>query len=709
MSQQEVLAAFDDPLWRSLERILSFYQLRVDREMVESQLPIDWSKPLTPTELMLVAHQLGLEVSVRSIAGIDIKGLEKPTFIFLPTAKAIVILPENNALPELWCPTDDVDVEALLEKKERNLYAMSFEKRANFLKEATHLHNQEMNGAHWFWELFWQQSRDYIDIGLATFFLNVFALISPIFSMNVFDRVVPNHANETLMALTIGMIFAYLFNFGFKYIRGHILSKVVSRIATKLDVNFMDQLIRLSVPAHKLTVGEKFDLFNELQALRDFFASRLIPAVVDLPFFIIFLLIIYIISPGVMGVVLIGVVLLFVVNLSCRLSQGRASKNHFKEARSKNALLMELLSGAHSIRMFNAIGYTLFRWQRLSDRVATSSLRSQNMVALADDLSMSINYLISIFVIVVGVNEIETGDLTMGGMIACNILVGRTLQPVMSLANVIGRLRQSLDSLRTISNVFHMPAEPKLTLDYDLKGPFKGHMKLDDVTFYHQGQVHPTLYHLSLEIRPGEKVGLIGRTGVGKSTITRLLDGSIAPQTGHVFADHMVLSSIHPVEWRQSLGIVPQEPFLFLGTIRENILLGMKGEVDEAWLKEVIAMSGLDILLKQAGCGLDFNVGEGGIRLSGGQRQSLAIARALVRKPRILLLDEPTNGMDNELEQRVMASLQSYLRDKTMVLVTHRTPLLALVDRLILIDQGRITMDGPRDEVFMKLSGKSGA
>jgi len=687
MSQQEILSPTEDYLWKALERVLGFYQVQVHRELIESQIAIDWSKPLTPNEIMFVANQLGLETMVRSVAGYDINNFDKPNLVLISDARVVVALPETNASPNLWTPNHDIDLVALTTLKNRNLFTIGFDKNPNLHKETSQLDEKEGVGAQWFWELFWKQSRDYVDIGIATFFMNFLMLTFPLFSMTIYDRVLPNHGNETLVALSIGMILVYLFNFGFRFIRSHVLTKIVTKIATKLDINFMDHLLRLSVPANKISIGEKFDLFHELQGLRDFFAARFIPAVVDMPFFVVFLLVIYVISPGIMIVVLISAALMLVINLSFRVSVGRTAKVHYKEARNKNGFLVELLSGAEAIRMFNAAGYYLFRWQRLAERVATSSQRSANLIALGDELSSMIMGCATILTTVVGVLEYETGDLSMGGMIACNMLVRFTLIPIMGLGSVLGRVRQSFDQLKMIDRVFRTPAEAKLTLDYEAKAPFKGHMKLNDITFYHLNQVHPTLYHMTLDIKPGEKVGLIGRTGAGKSTITRLLYGDLQPQTGHIFA---------------------QEPFVFSGTLRENILLGIRDRVDESWLKQVLVISGLEVLLQQSGYSLDFQVGEVGSRLSGGQRQSLALARALIRRPQILLLDEPTNGMDSDLEQRVMTSLKSYSENKTVVLVTHRTPLLALVDRLVLVEQGRIMLDGPRDEVISKLSGNAG-
>ena len=689
-----------DPLWRSFERILNFHQVNVDKSLLEAQIAVDWSKKLTPSDILTIGRHLGLEVAVRSIAGIDLAGLTKPALVMKAEAWSFVSLPQQGAVPSLWVPEGEIDFDALRDSRARDLFVMEFDRRA------AHLQATSAADASWFWDMLWRHKRDYVDIGLSTFFINLFALVVPLYSMTVFDRVVPNHAHETLLALSIGMFLAYLFNLGFKLVRSHVMNVVTARIATRIDIEFMDHLLRLNVPAQKLSVGERFDLFHELQGLRDFFAGRLLPAVVDLPFFLLFLIVIYSIAPGVSLVVLGGVVALLLTNLGARMATGGRAKAYFREARSKNAVLAEMLAGASTIRLFNATGAMLLKWQGLSDRLGRSGERRQRLASFADELSYMVMSLISMFVIIAGVSEIETGELSVGGLVACNILVSRTLSPIMGLAAVLGKLRQSLDSLKSIDTIFRLKVEPKVTADYAAKGPFTGAMRLQDITFYHPGQVHPTLYHLNLEIRPGELVGIIGRTGAGKSTITRLLDGTVTPQSGYVYVDNLALETVHPAEWRQSLGIVPQDPFFFAGSVRDNILLGVGEAVDEAWLKQVMSMSGLEPLLRQAGYGMDFQVGEGGQRLSGGQRQSLALARALIRKPNILLFDEPTNGMDNDLEQYVMNALRPYLQGRTLVMITHRTPLLAMVNRLVLIDRGAVAADGPTDEMMRRLAGK---
>lgn len=688
------LSLHQDPLWLALRQVLQFYQLPANPTLVLAQVPLDSEQALTVGDVQRIAQHLGFATTVRAMLPADVAALGLPHLLMLPDKSCLVWLPGS---PGKLAATK-ADSAAVLPADKTPLFAVSFERQEK--SDAT-----AFKPAAWFWHLFWRYRRDYWDVALATLFINLFALVTSIYAMNVYDRVVPNHATETLWALTIGVVLAFVFNFVFKLVRGQVLGRVTVQLAARLDKDLMERFLRLTSTSQALSVGERADLFRELQGLRDFFAGRLIPAVLDVPFFLLFLAVIFLIAPGLTPVVIVGIVLMFLASLLCRLPANRSADENAHELRGKNALLVELIAGGGAIRQHNALGQQLHRWARVAERTAQSGERSHHLVSVMDELAMTIMMLVNVFIIVAGVYEIEQGALTVGGLVASSILVSRAMGPVMTLTSVLARLRQSLGALKLIDRVYSLPAEPAVPADYTPKGPFKGGMTLKDIIFYHEGQVKPTLYHLNLAIAPGEKVGIIGRTGAGKSTITQLLQGALTPQSGQTLADGMALESIHPAEWRQHLGIVPQEPFFFAGSIRANILLGVTEAVDEVWLKEVMQLIGLDVLLQQAGYGLEYQIGEGGQRLSGGQKQAIALARALINRPQILLLDEPTNGMDHGLENQVRQSLQNFARGRTLVLVTHRTTLLGLVDRLVLIDGGKVALDGPRDEVLKQLGG----
>ncbi len=699
--------SIDDPLWRSLTRVLQFYRLRLDPALAQAQIAVDWTRPLVPRDFVKIARHIGLEANQRAVTAADLEALSIPALIACGENLFCVFVPGGDGPAQFWDPLSQTASPVLPEGMPRAFHAITIEKSTTQAPGRTLLEgNDPAPSLDWFWKPFWTHKRDFVDMTIATFFINLFALAIPIYTKNVYDRVVPNHAEETLVALTIGIVIAFAFNLGFKMVRGHVLETMAARLAARLDSDLMDQILRLSVPGHQMSVGEKSDLFREMQGLRDFFAARLMPAILDLPFLFLFLLVIDMIGPGLLPVVLGGIVLMFIANLACSAQVSRMANNQFRETRRKNTVLVEMLTGAASIKLFNGIGSQLLTWNRISERSTKSAQHSQHIMEIAGDLSLTISYLVSVFLIVAGVSEIQKGELSVGSLVAASILVGRAIAPVMTLATVAGRLRQSLDSLKVINRIFHLPAEPKLAFDYEPKAPFAGKLSLEDVTYYHPGQVKPTLYHLSLTIQPGEKIGIIGRTGAGKSTITQLLEGAIKPQSGLIFADDLLLDGIHPAEWRAALGVVPQDSFFLSGSIRDNIMLGMGEDFDEPWFRQVLAMSGLEMLLQQAGHGIEFQVGEAGGRLSGGQRQAIAIARALIRRPRILLLDEPSNGMDSDLEQHIRLSLSEFAKDRTLVLITHRTSLLPLVDRLVLIDQGRVSVDGPREKVLRQLAGE---
>ena len=688
-----------DPLFICLERVFKHHRLNINKHLSKSALAIDWSKPLTADSIVAMAQHAGLIVTRTHLEAAALHELQAPAMIQDIQGKVYTVLPQPGSAPEISAPLPT----------QNDYAALIFEKKI-LTADAAALRKNELYAADWFWKPLKGQKKDYIDILLATFFINVFAIAFPIFSMNVYDRVVPNQAQETLLALTVGIVLCFVINFVFKIMRGAIIEAQAARMAARLDTDLMQHLLRIPTGASGLSVGEKSNLFREVQNLRDFFALKFLPALMDLPFFILFLIVIHLLAPGILPTVIVGVILMFIVNLALQMPVDRTAHKNFEEAQHKNTALVEILNGSETIRQCNGFGEKLLSWGRMATRSADAAHHSQHMTTIATDLSVTIMFLVNVFVIYLGVTEIREGQLTMGGLVAVSILVSRALGPIMNIAMVTGNLKRSLDMIKTINRVFKINGDPEMEASYQPKAPFKGALEMRDITFTHPGQARPSLQSVSLKIKAGEHVGIIGKTGAGKSTITKILDGSLKADRGQIFVDDIALDLIHPDEWRGAMGIVPQDPFFFSGTLRDNILLGMAGQdIDEEWLQKVVQISGLDMLLQQSGFGLDYQVGEGGKRLSGGQKQSLAIARALMRKPTVLFMDEPTNGMDSALEQAVCKRLQDFCKDRTLVLITHRTTLVPLVDRLVIVEQGRIIADGARDEVMRRLSGEPNA
>ncbi len=386
----------------------------------------------------------------------------------------------------------------------------------------------------------------------------------------------------------------------------------------------------------------------------------------------------------------------------------RSTKSMFASVQHKSSLLIQTLAGMDTIKMLGATGSKLFQWKMVSDHSIEAQRRNNLLSGLATNISILLTYAVTVGILYLGVHEIAHNGLTVGAVVAASLLSGRCIGPIVQLSGLVARMKQSEDVLKAIDKVFSLPYEEPSVANLAPKGPFKGKIQLSNVNFTYPDQPRPALNNINLTINPGERVGFIGRTGAGKSTLARIICRFMEPQSGNIFIDDFATDAISMAELRRSIGYVPQEGFFFSGSIRSNVLMG-QDDINPAILDQAVHTAGLDVILSGVGKGLDMEVGEGGNRLSGGQRQAMALARALVRDPRILVFDEPTNGIDNALEATIKQNLDTYLQGRTFVMITHRTSLLSLVDRLVLVERGQIVADGPREEVLKKLSGPGGA
>lgn len=699
--EKDVKPPNKDPFEDCLRVALTFFGIHADITGLLSKTPSDSAKR-TLDDAVFVVDKLGLETDRIQYKASQLKKLDLPAICLFKNGLPYIDLPEKLHDGKIYIPGKGIV------ERPRNMNDL-FTGEGIIIhpaKPESGEHAQHMKKGHaldWFWRPIVSFWTSYTEVIIASFLINLMALALPLFTMNVYDRVIINFAQSTLFVLTVGVAMAIIFDFCFKTIRSYILERIAQKLGTKYSFDLMERLLLLKVPEVSFSVGERSNLFRELQGIRDFYAGRLVPALVDLPFFALFLFIIHLIAPPLIWVPLGGATLILLVNLIVSVPVNRSTEEYFATMQDKSTILIEILSGTQVIKMFDAVGGQLFKWKISATRSDQAARKHRFMTSMAANISLLITHLVHVTIVFSGAYYIQDGSLTIGGLIACTILSGRTVAPVMNVAGVFAQLKQSNDVLKAIDKIFRLPYEDESDNRKTPKGPFKGAMELQNVSYQYEGQARPAMKQANLKISAGERVGLIGRTGAGKSTIAKLLAGFIDPQEGSVLLDNFSLGKIPSSELHRSIGYVPQDSFFFSGSIQNNILLNNE-PVDEKVFKTAIDVSGLNLVLHQTGQGLDMEVGENGCRLSGGQKQAISLARTLVRNPSVLIFDEPTTGMDNVLENRIKNSMAEFLEGRTFIMVTHRTSLLSLVDRLILVDGGKIIADGPRDDVLKQIS-----
>ncbi len=557
----------------------------------------------------------------------------------------------------------------------------------------------------WFWEAFKKNKTLYWEVAAAAIMINLFGIASSLFVMNVYDRVVPNNAFETLWALAIGIMIVYIFDFALKNLRAHFLDHAGRKADIKISAELFEQILGMTMAARPASAGVLASKMREFETIRDFFTSATMVALIDLPFILVFVGFIAVIG-GPLAFVPLGAIP-FVVGMGFFLQDplNRVIKQSLNESALKNALLFETFTGLETVKVQAAEGHVQRRWEELNEKASRTSVKSRQISAFAQNWAVFIQQLVSVWIVIVGVFLISDGALSMGGLIACVILSGRAMAPLAQVSGLLTRLSQSRQSLEHLDELMKKPVERPKGKHFITMPHMGGRVEFRDVLFHYPNASAPTLNHISFMIEPGEKVGIIGAVGSGKTTIERLLLNLYEPQSGSVQIDGTDVRQIDPGDLRRNVGAVQQSPQLFYGSVRENITMGHETAPDRAVLKAA-ELSGVLEFLKDSSAGLDTQVGERGEALSGGQRQAVAIARALLYDPPILVLDEPTASMDPASENRLRKRLGVLCEGKTTLLITHKGSMLAIVDKLILIDRGRLVAFGPKDDVIRKLQAR---
>lgn len=559
---------------------------------------------------------------------------------------------------------------------------------------------------HWFWGVVRQNRALYRRVGLAAFLINLFALASPLFVMNVYDRVIPNSALHTGWVLATGMMIVYIFDFIMRMLRAYFTDLAGRKIDVLAAKAIYDQILNMRLSTRPKSSGAFASMLRDFESVKEFFTSATLAAFVDLPFVLIFVGVIYFVSPE-LGLIVVGVTITaaFVAYILQRPLRFLTQKL-VESAEARHGVLVETIQGLETIKAIRADGR--FR-AKYGDHVGESAILGQTnrfFSNLTLNVAVFLQQISSVLVIVAGMYLVTSGKLTLGALIASVMLSGRATAPIAQIAGIISRYHSSRGALQTLNKIMAQPSERPANARFLHRPHFEGAIRFDRVRFAYPHAGREALSEASFNIKAGEKVGVIGRIGSGKSTIARLIMGLYEPASGTILLDDTDHRQIDPADLRRNIAYIPQDVILFSGTIRDNITIANPHATD-ADVLEACRAAGVDDFVSRMPQGYDTAVGERGEGLSGGQRQSVALARALINSPRILVCDEPTNSMDMQAEELFARHIEAQARTRTLVLITHRSTLMRLVERLIVIDQGRVIADGPRDDVLAALASGS--
>jgi len=554
----------------------------------------------------------------------------------------------------------------------------------------------------WFWDTLKVFSTIYTQVVLASALINIFLLAGTLYAMNIYDRVLPNKAFDTLFVLSVGVFVIYLFDFILRMVRGYFIDIAGKNADVLLGSFLYERILGLQFKHRPASAGGLAHYLREFEGVREFFSSTTIVSLVDIPFAILFLVAIGMISLSMVVIPVVAILLILIISSLMQPSMKGSVRDLLSQMEYKHGILMESLSGLETVKSMNAEGRMLHKWEESVSGTALAANRVYYMTLLSNNSIFFIQNAAYVFLIVIGVYEVAAGNLSVGGLIAATILTTRAIASMGSVVGLTARFNQAYTALKMLDIIVNLPAERSRTMRYIHRTELEGDIEFVDVDFSYTGQKLKALKNISFKIKAGEKVALIGRMGSGKTTIEKLILGLYQPDSGTILIDGIDLRQLDPVEVRGSIGYVSQEIYLFRGTVRENIAIANATSDDQ----EILAASkiaGVDDFIRHHPLGYDMPIGEGGSGLSGGQRQSIGVARALLHDPTILLLDEPSASMDPESEYLLIKRLEEHIPEKTLLVITHRNSVLTLVDRILVIEQGRVVADGPRDEILAML------
>lgn len=692
-----------DPLLDCLVEVCRLHGVGASRASLSAGLPLEDAR--LPLELAeRAAARAGMATKLQRIGMDAIDSALLPVILILRDNRACVLIARENdgsarvLLPESGQGEVRLDAEVLA----RRFTGIVLSVRPRLRFDARTPDVRPHRGGHWFWSAILAQRFVYRDVLWAALLVNLFALALPVFTMNVYDRVVPNRAIETLWALAIGVVLVMCADLFMRTLRSRFVDEASARVDVQLSAVLMERVLGMKLKHRPESVGSFAANLRGFEQVRDFIASSTVAAMIDLPFALLFLGVIAWISPwlAIPAVAVFGLVLVVGYVLQHRLHE--LSQNTWKAAALRNATLVESLTGIETIKTQGAEGIVQSRWERMNRHLARTQVHMRALSSAAMHGTAWLTQSVSVAVILIGVYLIAERELTMGGLIAVSMLSSRALAPAGQVVGLLMQYQGARTALESLERIMDQPIERPPERHFIHRTQLHGEIEFRNVRFAYPGRDDTALDGVSFRIAPGEHVALIGRVGSGKSTIQKLVLGLYEPAEGAVLLDGIDARQLDPADVRRNVGYVSQDVTLFYGNLRENLMFGLP-HADDASVLAAAEVAGLADFVRRHPRGFDLPVGERGESLSGGQRQSVGIARAVLHNAPLLLLDEPTSAMDFSTEAQITQRLAAFALHKTVVLVTHRTSLLAFVNRVIVVDGGKIVADGPRDRIMEAL------
>ena len=680
----------DTALVQTLQRFLRD-QGETYSEAAIRDLPANPSVAFSPAEMVSVLREIGHIASFGEIPAKKLSQNHCPMIAFWEDGSAFIltdIKPDGSVRY--------ASIENKFKVKKIGAYQFAAKFSGHLILTQRDKNAVSKSNKRWFYSAFAQGKWLYVQVILAAAMSNFLGVATSLFVMVVYDRVVPNQAIESLIVLSIGVMIALGFDFLTKSLRANFIDRASKRADARMSRMVFDKILTLRLDAGNQNSGAVASVVREFDSLREFFTSATLVAIVDLPFIFFFIYIVYLLGGNIAIVPLLAVPCVLFIGLAIQPILARLASGAMETGMSKQAILVETLNGLETIQATGAGRLMKNRFEVATNDQSELGLRTRIFSQFAINSAASIQQIAQVATIFYGVFLIRDQELSMGGLIAVVILGGRALSPLGQVASAMSRANSARQAFRSINKLMNQGVDKS---EQRLSRPvLKGEIEFKNVSYAFPGAKNPLIKDLSIKIPAGEKVAVLGRMGSGKSTFAKLCAGLIQPTTGSILLDGIDLRQIDKSDLQRNLGVMLQEAWLFSGTVRENIQLGYY-EYDDAHLLKICQLSGTDDFIKGNPAGYDLKIKERGVGLSGGQRQSVNLSRALLHEPNILVLDEPTSSMDSSTEAAVLTRLSDYLAHRTMIAVTHRNTLLKLVTRVLVMDQGNIILDSPPDKL----------